>query len=141
VGFAARAARLPVWRCTGRPLDRPRRRTASASAVPNVHALTSRRGEVDLPAEPSGSDPIITEIEALLLGSGYDNNVVRTQVANVGIDDLVCARKRAPGEASYCLSVQTGVRLKRDRSAGNVSSGGGRGGGVRPCCALAKLDS
>ena len=63
--------------------------------MPDVHALASRRGDVDLPSEPSGSDPIIIEIETHLLDMGYDNDVARSLVANVGIDDLVWAQAAA----------------------------------------------
>jgi transposase len=40
---------------------------------------------------------LLADIETLNLDRGYDNGVTRRLCTEMGIDDLVCARKRAPG--------------------------------------------
>jgi len=41
---------------------------------------------------------LLADIETLHLDKGYDNNIVRNRCAKLGIDDLVCAKRRKPGE-------------------------------------------
>jgi transposase len=41
---------------------------------------------------------LLEEIETLHLDKGYDNSIVRGRCADLGIDDLVCAKRRTPGE-------------------------------------------
>ena len=41
---------------------------------------------------------LLADIETLHLDKGYDNNIVRGRCAELGIDDLVCAKRRKPGE-------------------------------------------
>ena len=69
---------------------------------------------------------LIEEIETLHLDRGYDNNVVRNHVASVGIDDLVCARKRAPGKAAgKKKSLPLGLRWPVERTNSWLSNFGG----------------
>lgn len=41
---------------------------------------------------------LLEEIETLHLDKGYDNSIVRGLCADLGIEDLVCAKRRKPGE-------------------------------------------
>ena len=41
---------------------------------------------------------LLEEIETLHLDKGYDNSIVRGLCADLGIGDLVCAKRRKPGE-------------------------------------------
>ncbi|MGH3659811.1 MAG: IS5 family transposase, partial [Micromonosporaceae bacterium] len=43
---------------------------------------------------------LICDAETLHLDRGYDNAVVRAAVADFGIEDLICARRRHPGTAT-----------------------------------------
>jgi transposase len=47
--------------------------------------------------EDIGRRGFLQEIETLHLDRGYDNSIVRRQVTDAGIDDLVCARTRSRG--------------------------------------------
>jgi transposase len=47
--------------------------------------------------EALASRGLLVEIETLHLDRGYDNSIVRRQVAAAGIADLVCAKQRRPG--------------------------------------------
>jgi Transposase DDE domain len=49
--------------------------------------------------EAIGTRGLLTDVETLHLDRGYDNGVVRTAVANAGINDLVCAKVRPRGKA------------------------------------------
>ena len=69
---------------------------------------------------------LVEEIETLHLDRGYDNNVVLTHVASIGIDDLVCARKRAPGKAAGKKKSQPlGLRWPVERTNSWLSNFGG----------------
>jgi len=69
---------------------------------------------------------LVEEIETLHLDRGYDNNVVRSHVAGLGIDDLVCAKRRAPGEAKgKTKSVPLGMRWPVERTNSWLSNFGG----------------
>lgn len=41
---------------------------------------------------------LLADIETLHLDKGYDNSIVRGRCADLGINDLVCAKRRKPGE-------------------------------------------
>jgi len=41
---------------------------------------------------------LLADIETLHLDKGYDSNIVRNRCAELGIDDLVCGKRRKPGE-------------------------------------------
>ncbi len=68
---------------------------------------------------------LLDEIETLHLDRGYDNNVVRSHVASVGIDDLVCARRRAPGAAKSKKILPLGLRWPVECTNSWLSNFGG----------------
>jgi hypothetical protein len=47
---------------------------------------------------------LLADIETMNLDRGYDNRLVRGYCAEIGIDDLVCARKRKRGTAKKKLA-------------------------------------
>jgi transposase len=67
---------------------------------------------------------LISDIETLHLDRGYDNNPVRVLVADVGITDLVCARKRRRGEATEPKPVPLGMRWPVERTNSWLSNYG-----------------
>jgi transposase len=59
----------------------------------------------------------LQEIETLHLDRGYDNSIVRRQVASAGIDDLVCAKTRPRGKAKLAKKpVPLGLRWPIERT-------------------------
>jgi Transposase DDE domain len=67
---------------------------------------------------------LLGEIDTLHLDRGYDNNIVRSLVADAGIDDLICARKRPPGTATGRLVVPLGMRWPIERTNSWLSNYG-----------------
>ena len=67
---------------------------------------------------------LISDIETLHLDRGYDNNPVRVLVAEAGIADLVCARKRRRGEATEPKPVPLGMRWPVERTNSWLSNYG-----------------
>ncbi len=67
---------------------------------------------------------LISDVETLHLDRGYDNNPVRVLVAEVGIADLVCARKRRRGEATEPKPVPLGMRWPVERTNSWLSNYG-----------------
>jgi transposase len=67
---------------------------------------------------------LISDIETLHLDRGYDNNPVRVLVTEVGITDLVCARKRRRGEATEPKPVPLGMRWPVERTNSWLSNYG-----------------
>jgi len=59
---------------------------------------------------------LLEEIETLHLDRGYDNSIVRSRCAELGIDDLVCARKRPKGQGRTKLPVPLGMRWPVERT-------------------------
>lgn len=59
---------------------------------------------------------LLDDIETLHLDRGYDNGVVRGHCAALGIDDLVCARKRKRGTATTKRAVPLGLRWPVERT-------------------------
>jgi transposase len=59
---------------------------------------------------------LLADIETMNLDRGYDNRVVRGYCTEIGIDDLVCARKRKPGTAKKKLPVSLGMRWPVERT-------------------------
>lgn len=59
---------------------------------------------------------LLSDIETLHLDRGYDNGVVRRHCAEIGIDDLICARKRKKGTAKTKLSTPLGMRWPVERT-------------------------
>lgn len=59
---------------------------------------------------------LVADIETLHLDRGYDNGRIRSCVADYGIDDLICAKKRPPGTAVFKLPVPLGMRWPVERT-------------------------
>lgn len=59
---------------------------------------------------------LLTDVETLHLDRGYDNRVVRAYCTEIGIDDLICARKRKRGTATKKLAVPLGMRWPVERT-------------------------
>lgn len=67
---------------------------------------------------------LISDIETLHLDRGYDSARIRTACQDAGIDDLVCARKRKPGDGSEPKSVPLGMRWPVERTNSWLSNFG-----------------
>jgi transposase len=67
---------------------------------------------------------LLVDIETLHLDRGYDNNVVRSHCTEIGIDDLVCARRRNRGTATKKLAVPLGMRWPVERTNSWLSNFG-----------------
>jgi transposase len=48
---------------------------------------------------------LLEEIETLHLDKGYDNSTMRTLTTDAGLDDVVCAKRRKPGEPEVAKPV------------------------------------
>jgi transposase len=59
---------------------------------------------------------LVVDIETLHLDRGYDNGRIRNCVADYGIGDLICAKKRPPGTAVFKLPVPLGMRWPVERT-------------------------
>jgi len=71
-----------------------------------------------------GERGLLAEIETLHLDRGYDNGVVRSFVAEAGIDDLVCAKRRKQGTADAGGPVPLGMRWPIERTNSWLSNFG-----------------
>jgi hypothetical protein len=67
---------------------------------------------------------LLTDIETMNLDRGYDNRVVRGYCTEIGIDDLVCARKRKRGTARKKVAVSLGMRWPVERTNSWLSNFG-----------------
>jgi len=67
---------------------------------------------------------LTVDIETLHLDRGYDNHPARVLVADAGIDDLVCARKRKQGTAAKPKPAPLGMRWPVERSNSWLSNYG-----------------
>ena len=67
---------------------------------------------------------LLGECETLHLDRGYDNPVVRRLIANVSVDDLACAKRRAPGTATTITRVPLGMRWPIERTNSWLSNFG-----------------
>jgi transposase len=67
---------------------------------------------------------LLEEIDTLHLDRGYDNGVVRRLIADAGVDDLICSRKRPPGTATGRLAVPLGMRWPIERTNSWLSNYG-----------------
>src|SRR3954463_781080 len=67
---------------------------------------------------------LLTEIDTLHLDRGYDNGVVRDLVANLGIDDLICSKRRPSGTATGATRVPLGMRWPVERTNSWLSNFG-----------------
>jgi hypothetical protein len=67
---------------------------------------------------------LLIECETLHLDRGYDSGVVRRVVTSVGIDDLVCSRRRKTGTADGKKLVPLGLRWPIERTNSWLSNFG-----------------
>lgn len=67
---------------------------------------------------------LLIEIETLHLDRGYDNGVVRALCAELGLDDVICAKKRPKGKAPKKLPVPLGMRWPVERTNSWLSNYG-----------------
>lgn len=67
---------------------------------------------------------LLVEIETLHLDRGYDHDMIRRLVADHGIDDLVCAKRRPPGSAKRTSRVPLGMRWPIERTNSWLSNFG-----------------
>ena len=67
---------------------------------------------------------LLAEIVTLHLDRGYDNSVVRTLCADVGLDDLIVRKKRRHGQGKVKLSVSLGMRWPVERTNSWLSNFG-----------------
>ena len=67
---------------------------------------------------------VLAETETLHLDRGYDNGVVRRLIAAMGIDDLVCAKRRPAGTATGIKLVPLGMRWPIERTNSWLSNFG-----------------
>lgn len=67
---------------------------------------------------------LLAECETLHLDRGYDNGIVRRLVAALGIDDLICSRRREAGTATMKKSVPLGMRWPIERTNSWLSNFG-----------------
>lgn len=56
---------------------------------------------------------LLVEIETLHLDRGYDNGIARTLCVELGLDDVVCAKRRPRGSAKTKLPLPLGMQLVR----------------------------
>jgi transposase len=73
---------------------------------------------------PVSERGLLAEIATLHLDRGYDNGVVRSLVADLGIDDLVCSRRRETGTAAAKKHVPLGMRWPIERTNSWLSNFG-----------------
>jgi transposase len=59
---------------------------------------------------------LLADIETMHLDRGYDNNVVRAHCTEVGLDDLVCARRRKRGTGAKKTPMKLGMRWPVERT-------------------------
>ncbi len=67
---------------------------------------------------------LLGDVETLHLDRGYDNPVIRARCAQLGLHDLVCARRRAKGAAKTKKSVPLGLRWPIERTNSWLSNFG-----------------
>jgi len=67
---------------------------------------------------------LLCEIDTMHLDRGYDNNIVRALCADLGIDDLIVAKKRKAGEGKIKLAVSLGMRWPVERTNSWLSNFG-----------------
>jgi hypothetical protein len=91
-----------------------------ATAGANRHDMILLRPTLDAVAARG----LIEDIETPHLDRGYDNNPARMAVADAGIDDLVCARKRKPGTATKPRPAPLGMRWPVERTNSWLSNYG-----------------
>jgi transposase len=59
---------------------------------------------------------LVQDIETIWLDRGYDNDVVRHELARLGISDAVIAKRRKKGTAKTAIKVAMGLRWPVERT-------------------------
>lgn len=67
---------------------------------------------------------LLCEIETLHLDRGYDNTRTESDCTTRGLDDVVCAKRRLPGQAKVKKSVPLGMRWPIERTNSWLSNFG-----------------
>lgn len=67
---------------------------------------------------------LLDDVDTMHLDRGYDNNVVRALCAQVGLDDLIVAKKRKAGEGKVKVNVSLGMRWPVERTNSWLSNFG-----------------
>jgi transposase len=67
---------------------------------------------------------LIAEIDTFHLDRGYDNNVVRQLCTDIGLDDLIVAKRRTRGSGKVKLDVPLGMRWPVERTNSWLSNFG-----------------
>ena len=67
---------------------------------------------------------LLGDIDTMHLDRGYDNNIVRALCAQVGLDDLIVAKKRKAGEGKVKVNVSLGMRWPVERTNSWLSNFG-----------------
>ncbi len=67
---------------------------------------------------------LIGDVETIWLDRGYDNNVVRAQLAGLGITDAAIARCRKRGQATSAITAPMGLRWPVERTNSWLSNFG-----------------
>ena len=98
------------------------------SGVPVAAALdgANRHDQVLLsPTLQAAADRgLLSDVETLHLDRGYDNGAVMRLCAELGIDDVVCAKKRPPRTAACAKTVPLGLRWTIERTNSWLSNFG-----------------
>lgn len=67
---------------------------------------------------------LLTDIETLHLDRGYDSDITKTRCKDLGITDIICARKRAKGTAKTRKPIALGMRWSVERTNSWLSNFG-----------------
>jgi hypothetical protein len=67
---------------------------------------------------------LLAEVETLHLDRGYDNGIVRALIADIGINDLICSRRRPAGTAVSKQLIPLGMRWPIERTNSWLSNFG-----------------
>ena len=67
---------------------------------------------------------LLGDVDTMHLDRGYDNGVVRALCTEVGLDDLIVAKKRKAGEAKVKVAVSLGMRWPVERTNSWLSNFG-----------------
>jgi transposase len=101
---------------------------ADRNGVPFGWAAEGANRHDSILFEPTLADAnrrgLVVDIDTLHLDRGYDNTRVRAHVSHLGIDDLICARRRERGTATIALPIPLGMRWPIERTNSWLSNFG-----------------